>query len=192
MIRFTVGKTAVCFDFTFFAAIGIILTFDESGYSLLCLAACFCHEAAHLIMLFAEKKPPDEIIFSGGGICIRQRKDADVFTLCAGIAANFILFFIFYFLFEKNNIFRLCFAVSNLFVGIVNLLPIAQMDGKKLLEKLCLKFLPLSKTEKILFFSEIVSLTLLEICVILFIISGNMNFTALLIILYMAIVQIIQ
>ena len=142
MVSFNIGSLKVGFDFSFFAVIAIFFALDDSGYGILCIAACLCHEAGHLALLLLTKHVPDSLIFSGSGICIKQHEEASVPVLAAGCTVNFILFVIFYFFMEQNSVYKLIFAGCNLCIGVLNLLPIGELDGKKLLERFFTVFCP--------------------------------------------------
>lgn len=185
MVSFKIGKAEICLDFSFFAVLGIFFAFDPAGYGFCCLLACFCHETGHFIAMLLEKKPPREVMFSGGGICIKQHRDPSVFVLGAGCAVNFCLFFLFCFILERNSIYKLLFGGANLAIGIFNLLPFGTLDGRGLLEKLCYRFLPFYAAEKTLVFFEASALTAAIAAAVLMIASGTVNFTAWIVILYL-------
>lgn len=191
MIGFEAAGVRVSFDFTFFAALGIFFAFDQSGCGIFCLLACLCHESAHLAVLTAEKNPPKEIIFSGGGICIKQRREPSDLALWAGCAVNLLLFCIFYLTAGRKNIYPIFFGVANLCVGAINLLPIGELDGKKLLARLLQRlFLP-HLAEKIGFVVEVL-FTAAAAAAILVMIAENFNLTAVVILLYIFLVNFLQ
>lgn len=185
MVSFKLGKAEICLDFSFFAVLGIFLAFDPTGYGFCCLLACFCHETGHFIAMLLEKKPPRQVIFSGGGICIKQRRDPSAFVLGAGCGVNFCLFFLFCFLLERNSIYRLLFGGANLAIGIFNLLPLGTLDGRGLLEKLCYRTMPFYAAERLLFLAEILSLCGAVGATVFMIISGMVNFTVPVVIVYL-------
>lgn len=184
MVEFEFGGVKIRLDFSFFAAVGIFLAFDKAGYGIYCLAACFCHELSHLAVMLAEGKLPEEIIFSGGGICIRQRSDASCAVLAAGCAVNFLLFIVYCFLLPKDSIFKLMFGGANLVTGIFNLLPIGALDGKKLLEKACYGGLSYANAEKVLNIAEISGYFLALGAMTVLIMTGAVNLTAVSVMVY--------
>lgn len=191
MISCTVKGVKLSFDFTFFAAVGIFLALDESGYGIFCLSACLLHEAAHLAVLFAEKKPPDEIIFSGGGISIRQEKEPSLCALAAGCAANLLLFAVFYPLGGRESVYPLIFGAANLCVCAINLLPVGELDGKKLLLRLLYKLFSQNAAEKTAGIIEAV-FTAAAAAAILLMLIFNFNLKAVLILLYLFLVDFLQ
>lgn len=177
------------FRFSFFAAVGIILALDKSGYGLLCLMSCLCHEAGHLAVMLISGDVPKALVFSGGGICIKQRKEASVPVIAAGCLVNFILFTIFYFS-AGNSIYRLVFAVSNLCVGIMNLLPIGDLDGKKLLERLLTAVLPFDKAQRVMKITEFTALTLAGAGAAFLLVTGALSKTAAITLVYIFLVDL--
>lgn len=170
---------------------GIFLALDKSGYGIFCLLACICHETAHLIVLIAEKNPPREIIFSGGGICIKQRWNPSVAALSAGCLVNFLLFAVFFLPNQRENIYPLLFGGANLCIGVINLLPIGELDGKKLLSGILNRLCPPASAEKILHVTETV-FSVLTAAAIVFMIAKNFNLTAVLILLYIFLIDFLQ
>ncbi len=170
---------------------GIFLALDKSGYGIFCLLACICHETAHLIVLIAEKNPPREIIFSGGGICIKQRWKPSTAALSAGCLMNFLLFAVFFLPNQRENIYTLLFGGANLCIGIINLLPIGELDGKKLLSRLINRLFSPVPAEKILHVSEII-FSLSAAAAVSFMIVKNFNLTAILILLYIFLIDYLQ
>ena len=189
MVSFSVGSLKVGFDFSFFAVIAIFFALDDSGYGILCIAACLCHEAGHLALLLLTKHVPDSLIFSGSGICIKQHEEASVPVLAAGCAVNFTLFIIFYFLLEQNSVYKLIFAGSNLCIGILNLLPIGELDGKKLIERFFTAFLSFRSAQTALFISELAAFALAALAAALLLFSGILNITSIFVIIYVFIVD---
>ena len=190
MVSFNIGSLKVGFDFSFFAVIAIFFTLDDSGYGIFCIAACLCHEVGHLALLLLTKKIPDSLIFSGSGICIKQDKEASVPVLAAGCTVNFILFTIFYFFLEQDSIYKLMFAGSNLCIGVMNLLPIGELDGKKLLERFFTAFFPFRAAQRAIFISELAGFALAAVAVAILLLSGTINITSVFVIIYVFTVDI--
>ena len=184
MVSFSAGDLKIGFDFSFFAVTAIFLAFDGSGYGILCIAACLCHEAGHLALLLLTGRVPESLIFSGSGMCIKQREEPTVPVLAAGCAVNFILCIIFYFLLERNSVYKLIFAGSNLCVGILNLLPMGELDGKKLLERFFTAFLPFRAAQRALFISELAAFAIATASTVLLLLSGMLNTASIFVILY--------
>lgn len=189
MVSFKVRGIRVSLDFSFFAVVGVFLAFDKSGYGLCCLCACFCHELGHLLAMALEKKPPKEMIFSGGGICIKQRYDASTLVLGAGCAVNFCLFALFCLVLPRDSIYKLLFGGANLIIGIFNLLPMGELDGKRLLEKACCKLLPYFAAERLLNVTEVLFILLTAAAAILLLFTGAVNLTAVSVTVYLFLID---
>lgn len=190
MVSFYIGSLKVGFDFSFFAVMAIFFAFDDSGYGIFCIAACLCHEAGHLALLLLTRHVPDQLIFSGSGICIKQEEEASIPVLAAGCTVNFILFIIFYFCLEQDSIYKLMFAGSNLCIGIMNLLPIGELDGKKLLERFFTAFLPFKAAQRAIFTSELAGFAFAVAAVAVLLLSGTINTTSIFVIIYVFAVDI--
>ena len=191
MVSFSIGSMKVGFDFSFFAVTAIFFALDDSGYGIFCIAACLCHEAGHLVLLLLTGHVPESLIFSGSGICIKQREEASVPVLAAGCTVNFTLFIVFYFLLEQNSVYKLIFAGCNLCIGILNLLPIGELDGKKLLERFFTAFFSFNTAQKALFASELFGIVLAAAAVLAMFFSGMLNITSVFVIIYVFMVDIL-
>lgn len=184
MVSFSVGGMKVGFDFSFFAVTALFFALDDSGYGIFCIAACLCHELGHLALLLLTGRIPEQLIFSGSGICIKQREEPTIPVLAAGCTVNFILFIIFYFLLERNSIYNLIFAGCSLCIGVLNLLPIGELDGRKLLERLFTAALPFRAAQRAIFISELAALALAAAAVIVLLFSGTLNITSIFVLIY--------
>lgn len=184
MVSFHIGSLKVGFDFSFFAVMAIFFALDDSGYGIFCIAACLCHEAGHLALLLITDRIPPELIFSGSGICIKQEGEVSIPVLAAGCAVNFILFIIFYFFMEQDSVYKLMFAGSNLCIGAMNLLPIGELDGKKLLERFFTAFLPFKAAQRALYVSELAGFVLAVLAVVFLLLSGTLNIASIFVIIY--------
>ncbi|MCM1055741.1 MAG: hypothetical protein NC394_09515 [Bacteroides sp.] len=191
MVSLRIGGIRIGLDFSFFAVVGVFLAFDKSGYGIYCLFACFCHELGHLVVMLLEKKPPGEMIFSGGGICIKQRYDASAAVLAAGCAVNFVLFALFCFVLPRDSIFKLMFGGANLVIGVFNLLPMGELDGKRLLERLCFKLLPYSSAQRLIGAAELALVILSAAAAVLLLLAGAVNLTAVSVTVYLFLMDIL-
>lgn len=174
----------LCFDFSFFAVIGLFFAFDSGGYGWLCFAACICHELGHLAVMAVRGEGLDEIIFSGGGICIKKSDKPSLCVLAAGCAVNFLLFAVFFAVLGRGNIFYTVFGGANLFVGVFNLLPLRGLDGHGILEKALFRFLSFEAAERVMRAVEIFFGAVLILGVTLFLLSGSVNLTAVFVMIY--------
>lgn len=184
MVSISIGGMRIGFDFSFFAVIAVFFALDDSGYAIFCIAACLCHEAGHLVLLLLTDHVPESLIFSGSGICIKQREEPSLPVLAAGCTVNFVLFAVFYFLLERTSVYRLIFAVSNLCIGILNLLPIGELDGKKLLERFFTALLPFPAAQRAMYISELAASALAAAAIAFLLFSRSLNITSILVMIY--------
>ena len=186
-------KTRICVDFTFFAAMALFFYIDKNGMGLMSVAACVIHECGHLLALFIEKRDFNSLTFYGGGIKIGYEKKhgASVFLLSAGSILNIVIFIFFYFIFTMQIDLKI-FAIINLIIGIFNLLPIKYFDGGQLLEKGLIKKYNAQKAFLILRKTEIITMFIVVIAIILLIMYRQINISALIIMIYVIVSDIIM
>lgn len=189
MINFTLGRIRISLDFTFFAVVGIVCIFDGGGFGVLYLLACLCHEAAHLAVMMIKGQIPERIVFSGGGICIKQSENACFSVLAAGPAANFILFFIFAFCLKQNSIYMPIFAAANLCVGLFNLLPMEELDGGRLTEMLLYKLLPYGKAQRLISAVQVFTFIFWGAAALFLLWNGMVNLTAVFVMVYILLID---
>lgn len=136
MIVFSVGKTEVRMDFSFFAVLCICFFLDKSGVCLLSILAAAAHEFGHLAAILLCGESPDSVTFYGAGIRISCRYQRLAFggqlcVLAAGCCTNLLLF----------AAAMLCgaeqFAAVNLVTCAFNLLCIGSLDGALIVRAVC-------------------------------------------------------
>lgn len=174
--------------FSFPAVLAFTLCTDREGTALLCLFACFLHETGHLIVMLAERKPPSEIILYGGGIHIKGGSKS-LPSAAGGCVMNILLFLLFYFVFPFREKFRL-FGVINLILAAVNLLPLKELDGRLILEKAFIAFLPPARALKAVDITEKITVIFTLPAVVLLVFSGYMSFSAIIFFFYLLAVDI--
>lgn len=177
MIRFQMRRTEIRLEFAFFAAAALLMAFDGTGAAMWGIIACFLHEGAHIAAMLLRRKPPEKIRFYGGGIkAVSVRCCNDVFVLAAGCAANFAAFALVYPFFPSGN--AAVFAVANLLVGSVNLLPLGANDGARLLEGAVLRLYPPEKALAVMRVCETVASAASAAAVFLLLLSGYVSIFA--------------
>lgn len=188
MISIRFFKTVIGIDFSFLAVLALFLAFDKSGYAVLALFSCAVHETGHLAVMLMKGNIPDEISFHGGGIRIVSREDNSIAALLAGSAANFltagiaVTVLIFYGA-DDSSALQL-FAAMNLMIGVFNFIPAGSLDGKKLLSRVLLRFLPVQKAIEIEEGAEILSVFAAVLCALCLAAGGYVNFTILFVYAY--------
>ena len=175
--------------FSFPAVLGIILCTDTKGTALLCLLACALHETGHIAVMYITGRPPEKITLYGGGMKLTGGGKS-IPVIISGCAVNFLLFAAFYFFTADYNL-RL-FGVINLLTGIFNLIPIRPLDGYNLLEKVSVR---LFSPKTAISFMRIAEITAAVICaplIILFFWDSGINFSLVVFLFYLFVVDIIE
>lgn len=169
--------------FSFFAALGFLICTDREGTLFMCLAACTLHELGHLVVMLAEKKPPSSIVFYGGGIHICGGSTS-IPAVSAGCAVNVILFIMCYFIpfgGEKPKL----FGVINLLIALFNLIPVGELDGKLLIDRIAARVM---QPENAIRFSDACEKTTIAVIVpaaVVLVFSGYLNISALVFFFYL-------
>lgn len=176
--------------FSFPAVLTVLICTDTVGTAFLCLAACVLHELGHIIVMLSEGRPPEKIIFYGGGIKLSGRTSKSLAAISGGVAVNFILFVVFYF-FSPDYRLQL-FGMINLITGIFNLIPIKPLDGYFFLEKLILRLFAPAAAIKFMHIAEITAGLLSAPLIILFFINGEVNFSSVIFLFYFFVVDILE
>lgn len=139
MIELKLRKTVVELRFSFFAVVALFLFLKSYLFGIAALAACGIHELAHLAIMTIFGISADRITFYGAGICISSKETeyaktgARALILLAGALANFAAAA---FLHIVGND---AASAVNLLTGILNLLPIGELDGAQLLKLAVIK-----------------------------------------------------
>ena len=182
-------KTRAEIRFSFPAVLAVILCTDTKGTALLCLLACALHEAGHIAVMYAMGCPPEKITLYGGGMKLTGGGKS-IPVIISGCAVNFLLFAAFYFFTADYNL-RL-FGVINLLTGLFNLMPVQPFDGYKLLEKLIIRLFSPEKALSFLKTSEIIACAAAAPLIILFFLRGGVNFSSVVFLFYLFVVDIIE
>lgn len=176
--------------FSFPAVLAVILSTDTEGTALLCLLACGLHELGHIIVMLIEGRPPEKIIFYGGGIKLSGNKSNTLPAIISGCVVNFILFGIFYFL--GGNYSLKLFGMINFLTGFFNLMPIQPLDGYYLLEKAVIRLFPAERIAAVLKIVEIAASIIFAPMIIVLFLHGEMNFSSVIFLFYLLVVDIIE
>ncbi len=182
-------KTRAEMRFSFPAVLALILCTDTKGTALMCLLACALHETGHIAVMYAMGCPPERITLYGGGMKLTGG-GKNIPVIISGCAVNFLLFAAFYF-FGGNYDFRL-FGMINLLTGVFNLMPVCPFDGYNLLEKLIIKRFPPERAIFVMKTVEIVACIVISPLIILFFLDGNVNFSSVVFLFYLFVVDIIE
>ena len=187
MIEFSFRGVKVCFDFSFFAAVSLLMLCSGNNCTAYSLYACLLHESGHLVAMLLTGQTVKKLVFYGAGIkIIRPMNDMlckfpqEIITLVSGCAVNFILYAV-----TKLFGFGEDFGAVNLAIGLFNALPISFLDGGKIITAVFYRFLPYRfalKAESALNYASII--TVPAAAVVLFM-TGTRNFTIYLTLLFL-------
>ena len=140
-------RTRIEFGLTFVIIITLMLIFFDEKIVLLSLLSSFLHESGHILAILLCKEKIDRVVFGGFGFRIERSSlgntsyIGEVVIALGGIFVNFSMFLLsllFYLLWGSDALF--VFGVINLFVALMNSLPIKSLDmGKALWYLLLLK-----------------------------------------------------
>ena len=181
-----ISYTLICI-----AAICIILNIFEG--LVWCALAVIIHESGHLLAMLKCGHAPERIKISAFEIKIfdskRQSRSEkqNFFIIFSGPAVNFICFIPFYLLYLLGNEFVLPFAISNLSVGLFNLLPVLSLDGGQLIFIILRQRVGADKAERIV--DIITFITIFPLAALGFIVlfDSKYNFSLLFVCVYLII-----
>ena len=97
MIELKLKRTALRWDFSFFAVLAVFFIWDCSGFGFAALGICAAHELAHLAVMRLCGIAPDSLTFYGAGIRLSARAvesappGVQAAVYAAGCAMNFLL-----------------------------------------------------------------------------------------------------
>lgn len=185
-VQIEISYTLICV-----AAVCVILNILEG--LLWCTLAVIIHESGHLLAMIKCGHAPEKIKISAFEIKIfdskRQSRSEkqNFFIIFSGPAVNFICFIPFYLLYLLGNEFVLPFAISNLSVGMFNLLPVLSLDGGQLVFIIFRQRVGADKAEKIV--DIITFITIFPLAALGFIVlfESKYNFSLLFVCVYLII-----
>ena len=135
MIEFSFRGVKVCFEFSFFAAVSLLMLCSENRCTVYSLYACLLHESGHIAAMLMTGQTVKKLVFYGAGIkIIRPFNDMlckfpkEIFALASGCAVNFVVYVI-----TRVTGFGADFGAVNLAIGLFNSLPISFLDGGKII-----------------------------------------------------------
>lgn len=164
---------------------------DKSGITVLGIVSSLMHELGHIMAIKCRNYKINGINLGcvGADILLNQGKFTDkIFILLSGSFTNFLVFIVFkiLYIFLKCNVFRVIYF-QNLCIGILNLLPVVDLDGGYVLLLLLGRKKNIVSASKILNVVSIAFLIpVLVVGVVVFAIS-KYNFSLLILGIYLAI-----
>ena len=134
-MKFTAFGIRFEISFLFTAFVSVMLLTDKTGALHYFLAAAVLHEAAHLAVMLSIGQKPRAVRLIPGGVNLEERDIAtgseEAAILLAGPFINL----------AAGLISSGRFATVNLALGLFNLLPVAGLDGGRLMELIVIKSL---------------------------------------------------
>lgn len=196
MLRFRLFGVTIQIEFLFVALVTIFLLVDQSGIATTALLVCLIHELGHILMFFLVGFKPHKICFDVTGICLVKPTASlnyakEVLVQLAGSTTNFILFAIFSHTVNAITPVSI-FAVTNLVVGIFNLLPLKSFDGGKLLEITLLKCMSIRMVDRICNIIDLAFIFLMLIGSVYLFITAEQSFTLIVLTIYLMFTAIIK
>lgn len=178
-MKFKIKNFNIVISYYFLIIISLILSTNQSNISIYFLYAIAIHEIGHLIFIYLFNVKISTIYFKIYGINIAITKPEcisyhnELLILLGGSIANFIVCIILYLTKSTLN----CMFITNLIIGLFNLLPIESLDGGKIVNIILSSYLPLNIADKISFFTSVVFICTFSIIDFFFILHGKFNIT---------------
>lgn len=169
------------------AMITFIFVMDKSYTAIIGLISAFFHEIGHLIAIYLTKGKIKQVTFGLINIdIVREEYSLDdnikneLLVFSSGPLVNFIIALIFGLISTINNcaLYQMI-SYQNIFLGIVNLLPINSLDGGKIFESILSRKLEYNLSEKILNITSFIFLIPLCTLGILVLLKSKYNFSLL-------------
>ena len=181
-----------------FAAFLFFIISQGASYSIVFAISAIIHELSHIIFLHLYKAKINRITIFPFGIDILcetkhlSYKKELVCTL-AGSFANLLFSFVSYFILLRfPTPLLLFFVLSNLFLGIMNLIPVSFFDGGKALRLLLYDYIELDKAFYIHRSLDILSSILFVIFAVFLALLSDFNISVCAVIIYASLSNIIQ
>ncbi len=132
MFLFDVKNYKIGFSFSFFALLSFVFCYEQWYITVFTLLACIVHEIGHLISMSCFGVKFSAVIFYCGGIKIKYDNKLQplrnrLIELLSGVLVNFSIALVAHILNAK------IVCLTNLLVGIYNLLPFKYFDGGQVL-----------------------------------------------------------
>lgn len=190
MIRFHLGCVKISISIYFLGICALLPMFDMTGGIFLALAACFLHEAGHMLLLFAFYRGEASLHLGlfGMRLTVDEMRFSNWHEICFALVGplfNFLACLSAVLLHLDSRWF-----FFNFFVGAFNLLPVLPLDGGTVLRIVLDAFMKEGHAKRT---SEVIGiLTLMALVVVLvyLFINSQFNVTLLIAILYITILMV--
>lgn len=190
-MKFKIFKTEIYISFLFLCLASICIILGVFKGFLYCFLSVIIHETGHLIPMYLYGNCPEKIKISLFEISIsdksrlRLTEKQNLVIIFSGPFANFICFILFYllYLFCYENL--MPFAVTNLSVGLFNMLPVISLDGGQILYLLLCRRFTEKSSEKAVDIITFIFIFPLAALGFLFLFSSKYNFSLLFVCVYL-------
>lgn len=190
-MEFQIQDVRVRLCFSFFAVLFLLAFLDAHMMVLFSLCAVVLHELAHFAALTALGHPVDLILFTGFGLQMKKAPGRqwsygkDILVALSGPVCNLLVFALISTVLHsfQTGIYSL-FAMTNLAMGLFELLPVGDLDGGQAATAFFSLFLDRTKACALTFVLSLLILVPLVILGILLILHNHRNFSLLFVSLY--------
>lgn len=196
-MRFTLWGMRVEISFFFLCALAVLLINDTQNLLKYAFLACILHESAHIFLLCHYGKTPKQLVFRLSGISLSAEYidglpyKKEMRVLAAGCVINALTAALCWGAFKIFGGEKwLYFAFCNLSLMSFNLLPVATLDGGRMLRLVLCRHFSLKACTIVLRIINYAFVCLLLACGFLLLFWGYNNFTLLFTAVYLMIVSI--
>ena len=191
-MKFRLCNCDIIISFPFISFITSLSIFDKSGTMIWGILAAFIHEIGHIIAMVLINRKPVQIKLGLFDINIITNKQSyknmfqEMFIILAGPLANIIFTIISYLLLKQSNKETFNFLTyENLFLALLNLLPIESLDGGQIVYILLLNKFNFITCQNIIRITSFFVLTPLAALGFLLLLKSKYNFSLLSISFYL-------
>lgn len=190
MLEFDICDYKIRFSFSFFSLLAFVFCTEQWYITIFTLIACVAHEIGHLITLRCYNVKMSSLLFYCGGIKIKYDSyllplNKQITVYLSGVISNFILALLAFYM--KLEIMYL----TNLLIGIYNLLPFRHFDGGQIINTIKENSNRTVLWNILNIFRLSISICLLMICVIMFY-NGKVNLSLIITVIYVLISEFIS
>lgn len=190
-MEFQIKDVRIRLCFSFFAVLFLLSFLDAYRMVLYSLWAVALHELAHFTVLTLLGRQIELILFTGFGLQMKQAPGRqwgygrDVLVAFSGPFCNLLVFLLLSLLLGsfQTGVFSL-FAMTNLAMGLFELLPVGDLDGGQALTAFLCLFLDRTKACAITFVLSLLLLISLVVLGIVLVLQNQRNFSLLFVSLY--------
>lgn len=183
-VSFYVSYPAVAF-FT------LALICDKKGTVIICFVSSLFHEIGHIIAMRLKGAKLKSVCFNLGDVAINADSSnlsysAEFFVTLSGVVVNFLLCMLSLILFSVSKaefFYNTC--ISNLLIGVFNLLPVRFLDGGQLVLLLLQKRFPPKICERTVDVLTIFFIVPIATMGLIFIFNSSYNYSLLFVALYL-------